>query len=206
MECKIRPLAKQPYEPVWQAMKDFTHKRTPETLDEIWLIEHEPVYTLGQAGKREHILSPGSIPIIATDRGGQVTYHGPGQLVVYFLLNLRRVGCTIRALVHLLEETVIRLLAEYGISSQVHRHAPGVYVQNAKIAAVGLRIQRGFCYHGLALNVAMDLSPFTGIHPCGFSELTVTQLADLGGPSQLFEVSDRLIAHWQDIFMRGTPN
>ena len=192
----LQALSRQAYLPVWQAMKAFTQQRSPDTRDEIWLFEHDPVYTLGQAAKPEHILMTADIPVVQTDRGGQVTYHGPGQLLVYFLLNLRRLAYTIRSLVSRLEATVIGLLAEYGIHAQAKREAPGVYVNRAKIAAIGLRIRQGCCYHGLALNVAMDLKPFTGINPCGFADLPVTQLVDLGGPDKLSEVATRLIAHW----------
>lgn len=192
----LQPLTRRPYWPVWQAMQDFTRNRLAETPDEIWLIEHEPVYTIGQAGKKAHIIAPGDIPIIQTDRGGQVTYHGPGQLVVYCLLNLRRLGYTIRALVSALENIVIQLLADYGVVARAKREAPGVYVQDAKIASVGLRIRQGYCYHGLALNVAMDLSPFAGINPCGFSDLAVTQLADLVGSANLSKVASQLMSHW----------
>lgn len=181
----IRPLRRAEYMRVWQAMRSFTDKRSPETPDEIWLIEHDPVYTLGQAATREHILNPADIPIEKTDRGGQVTYHGPGQLVVYPLLNLRRLNLSVRAVVTLLEETVIDFLATYAIHAKTKKDAPGVYVNAAKIASIGLRIRRGYCYHGIAFNVAMDLTPFSGINPCGFSQLAVTQLADLGGPDDM---------------------
>lgn len=181
----IRPLRLAEYDSVCQDMRSFTDNRSPETPDEIWLIEHEPIYTLGQAAKLEHILNPGDIPIKKTDRGGQVTYHGPGQLVVYPLLNLRRLNLNVRALVTLLEQTIIEFLANYGIHAQARKDAPGVYVNAAKIASIGLRIRRGFCYHGIAFNVAMDLKPFSGINPCGFSQLAVTQLSDLGGPKDL---------------------
>jgi lipoyl(octanoyl) transferase len=178
-------------------MRLFIDKRTPETPDEIWFIEHDPVYTLGQAGKLEHILNPGIIPIEKTDRGGQVTYHGPGQLVVYPLLNLRRLKLGIRELVTLLEETVIGLLASYNIQAEAKKEAPGVYVNSAKIASIGLRIRRGYCYHGLAFNIAMDLSPFLGINPCGFSQLNITQLSDLGGPSDLNVVANAFMEQLQ---------
>lgn len=181
----IRPLFHAEYKHVYQAMRSFTDQRSFETPDEIWLIEHDPIYTLGQAGKQEHILNPGTIPIEKTDRGGQVTYHGPGQLVVYPLLNLRRLGLNVRSLVTLLEDTVINLLADYSIQAQARKDAPGVYVNSAKIASIGLRIRRGFCYHGIAFNIAMDLKPFLGINPCGFRQLTITQLCDEGGPRDL---------------------
>jgi lipoyl(octanoyl) transferase len=182
----IKPLQRAEYQRVVQAMRLFTTQRSFETPDEIWLIEHVPaVYTLGQAAKLEHILDPGTIPIEKTDRGGQVTYHGPGQLVVYPLLNLRRLHLNVRSLVTLLEEAVIDFLADYTIRAQAKKDAPGVYVNAAKIASIGLRIRRGYCYHGIAFNIAMDLKPFLGINPCGFSQLAVTQLSDLGGPSDL---------------------
>ncbi len=186
----IRPLHRAAHRSVCQAMRTFTDNRSAETKDEIWLIEHDPVYTLGQAAKLEHIINPGSIPIEKTDRGGQVTYHGPGQLVVYPLLNLRRLDLNVRALVTLLEETIIDFLAHYSIHAQTKQGAPGVYVNAAKIASIGLRIRRGYCYHGIAFNIAMDLKPFLGINPCGFSQLAVTQLSDLGGPSDLAKVAD----------------
>jgi lipoyl(octanoyl) transferase len=193
----VRPLRHGSYNTVAEAMRLFTDKRTPETPDEIWFVEHDPVYTLGQAGKLEHILNPGIIPIEKTDRGGQVTYHGPGQLVVYPLLNLRRLKLGIRELVTLLEETVIGLLASYNIQAEAKKEAPGVYVNSAKIASIGLRIRRGYCYHGLAVNIAMDLSPFLGINPCGFSQLNITQLSDLGGPSDLNVVANAFMEQLQ---------
>lgn len=182
----VRPLLRHcDYNTVVQAMRLFTDKRIPETPDEIWFIEHDPVYTLGQAGKTAHILNPGIIPIEKTDRGGQVTYHGPGQLVIYPLFNLRRLKLGIRELVNLLEDTVIHLLASFNIQAEAKKEAPGVYVNAAKIASIGLRIRRGYCYHGMAFNIAMDLSPFLGINPCGISQLSMTQLSELGGPSDL---------------------
>ncbi len=193
----VRPLRRSSYNTVVEAMRLFTDKRTPKTPDEVWFIEHDPVYTLGQAGKLAHILNPGIIPIVRTDRGGQVTYHGPGQLVVYPLFNLRRLGLGVRELVTLLEKTVIDLLASYNIHAEAKKEAPGVYVNSAKIAAIGLRIRRGYCYHGLAFNIAMDLSPFLGINPCGFSQLDITQLSDLGGPSDLNVVANAFIEQLQ---------
>lgn len=193
----VRPLQHGDYNTIAQAMRAFTDKRTPETLDEIWLIEHNPVYTLGQAGKLEHILNPGNIPIEKTDRGGQVTYHGPGQLVIYPLLDLRRLKLGIRELVTLLENTTIHLLASYGINAEAKKEAPGVYVNSAKIASIGLRIRRGYSYHGLAFNVCMDLSPFAGINPCGMHQLTITQLSDLGGPNNLKSVANDFVSQFQ---------
>ncbi len=193
----IRPLEQGDYNTVAQAMRVFTDTRTSETPDEIWFIEHNPVYTLGQAGKLEHILNPGNIPIEKTDRGGQVTYHGPGQLVIYPLLNLRRLKLGVRELVSLLENTIINLLATYHINAEAKKEAPGVYVNSAKIASIGLRIRRGYCYHGIAFNIAMNLSPFAGINPCGISQLTITQLADLGGPTDLNLVAQDFIRQFQ---------
>lgn len=193
----VRPLHQGDYNTIAQAMRVFTDKRNSETPDEIWLIEHNPVYTLGQAGKWEHILNPGNIPIEKTDRGGQVTYHGPGQLVIYPLLNLRRLNLGVRELVTLLENTLINLLATYDISAKAKKEAPGVYVNSAKIASIGLRIRRGYCYHGIAFNVSMDLNPFTGINPCGVSQLSITQLSDLGGPNDLNRVANDFIKQLQ---------
>lgn len=192
----IQPLQQRDYVTTWQAMREFTDQRTDDTPDEIWLVEHPPVYTLGQAGKPEHLLNPGTIPIINTDRGGQVTYHGPGQLVLYPLLDLKRLKLGIRDLVCVLEKTMISLLEEYGITAIARRDAPGVYVDGAKIGSIGLRIRRGCSYHGLALNVAMDLSPFLNINPCGYADLSVTQLRDLlNSPPQLTTVADQLTRH-----------
>jgi len=190
---RVRPLTKREYNETWQAMRDFTDTRSPDTADEIWLIEHPPVYTLGQAGKPEHILNPGNIPIVKTDRGGQVTYHGPGQLVVYPLIDLRRRQLGVRELVTLLEQTIIDLLADYGITAAARPDAPGVYVNDAKVCSIGLRIRRGCSYHGIAFNIAMDLKPFSGINPCGYRNLAITQLSELGGPSDLDTVATHLI-------------
>lgn len=173
----IRNFGIQPYPEIWQAMRDFTQQRTPETLDELWLLEHTPVFTQGQAGKAEHILNSRQIPVIQTDRGGQVTYHGPGQLVAYPLLDLNRQGITIRGLVSTLEQIIIAVLANWGINAQSRCEAPGVYVGNCKIASIGLRVKRGCSFHGIALNVAMDLGPFADINPCGFQGLTMTQIS-----------------------------
>lgn len=193
----VRPLQQGDYNTIAQAMRVFTEARNPETPDEIWFIEHAPVYTLGQAGKLEHILSPGNIPIEKTDRGGQVTYHGPGQLVIYPLLNLRRLNLGVRELVSLLENTIINLLTTYDINAEAKKEAPGVYVNSAKIVSIGLRIRRGYCYHGLAFNIAMDLNPFAGINPCGMSQLRITQLSDLGGPTDLHRVTADFIKQFQ---------
>jgi len=168
------------YEPAFSAMQKFVDERGPGTPDEIWLLEHPPVFTLGMAADRSHVLAPGDIPVVAADRGGQVTYHGPGQLVAYPLLDVRRLGITVRALVMQLEQAVIDLMAARGIPAAGRRDAPGVYVDGRKAASLGLRIRRGCSYHGLALNVAMDLEPFSRINPCGLAGMQVTQLADLG--------------------------
>ncbi len=184
----FRPLKQSDYLTTWQAMRDFTDRRTSETLDEIWFIEHPPVFTLGQNGKMEHVLNPGEIPVIPVDRGGQVTYHGPGQLMVYVLLDIRRRDMGVRALVSALEKTMVDLLALYDITALAHKDAPGVYVEDAKICSIGLRIRRGCSYHGLALNVALDLAPFSRINPCGFKDLAMTQVSALGGPDSLLQV------------------
>ncbi|HSJ47682.1 MAG TPA: lipoyl(octanoyl) transferase LipB, partial [Gammaproteobacteria bacterium] len=176
----VRRLGRVDYLPTWRAMQAFTLERGPDTPDELWLLEHPPVFTLGLNGKPEHLLDPGAIPVIPIDRGGQVTYHGPGQLVAYLLTDLERRALGVQALVRTLEQAVIDLLADYGIAAQARREAPGVYVEGAKVAALGLRVKKGRCYHGLALNVAMDLEPFARINPCGYPGQTVTQLRDLG--------------------------
>jgi lipoyl(octanoyl) transferase len=174
----IRHLGLSAYEPTWRAMQAFTQARRSTTADEIWFVEHPPVFTLGLNASREHVLSPGDIPVVQIDRGGQVTYHGPGQLVVYPLIELRRRGLNVRELVVALENAVIAYAAELGFMAQGSREAPGVYVDGAKLASVGLRIRRGASYHGLALNVSLDLSPFERINVCGHRGLTVTRLAD----------------------------
>nr|WP_314522871.1 lipoyl(octanoyl) transferase LipB [uncultured Lelliottia sp.] len=172
----VRHLRLQPYEPVSQAMHDFTDSRDDNTPDEIWLVEHLPVFTQGQAGKAEHVLVPGDIPVIQSDRGGQVTYHGPGQQVMYVLLNLKRRKLGVRELVTLLEQTVVDTLAEYGIDAHPRADAPGVYVGEMKICSLGLRIRKGCSFHGLALNINMDLSPFLRINPCGYAGMEMTQM------------------------------
>ncbi len=182
------------YLPVFQAMQTFTAQRTSETEDELWLTEHERVFTQGQAGRAEHLLAPGDIEVVQTDRGGQVTYHGPGQLVVYLMIDVRRARLSPRGLVTVIEQSIIDLLADYGIEAGSRPDAPGVYVGGAKVASLGLRIKRGCSYHGLALNVNMDLEPFGRINPCGLVGLQVTQLADLGGPSRVHDVKAPLIA------------
>jgi len=192
----VRHLGRQPYTPVWQAMRAFTDARDAETPDELWLLEHDPVFTLGQAGRMEHVLNPGDIPVIPVDRGGQVTYHGPGQIVAYPLLDLRRLGIGVRDLVCRIEQAIIDTLAHWNIEAVRREGAPGVYVAEAKIAALGLRVRRGCTFHGLAFNVAMDLEPFQRINPCGYKGLAVTQLLDLGGPSRLADVEEVLIGEF----------
>jgi lipoyl(octanoyl) transferase len=181
-------LGRTRYQPVFQAMQSFTVNRTAETPDELWFTEHEPVFTQGQAGRAEHLLAPGDIEVVQSDRGGQVTYHGPGQLVGYLMVDVRRARLTPRALVTAIEAAIVDLLASYGIKGASRADAPGVYVEGAKVASLGLRIKRGCSYHGLALNVRMDLEPFGRINPCGLRNLTVTQLADLGGPNCVDDV------------------
>lgn len=176
-------------------MIDFTQRRTDETADEIWLLQHPPVYTLGIAGRVEHLLVPSDIPVIRTDRGGQITYHGPGQLIAYLLFDLRRWRLGIRELVTKMENAVIDLLQGYLIDAQSRRDAPGVYVNDAKIASLGLRIRRGACYHGIALNVAMDLSPFAAINPCGFPGLRITQTSELGITDSIDRLGEKLVVN-----------
>lgn len=189
----VRELGLQAYEPVWHAMQDFTSQRTADTGDELWLVQHPPVFTQGQAGKAEHLLLPGDIPVVQVDRGGQVTYHGPGQLVAYPLVDVRRLGLGVRELVSRIEQSLIDLLASYGVSAEARADAPGVYVNGAKIASLGLRIRHGRSFHGLALNVDMDLQPFQRINPCGYAGLAMTQLTDhVAGPLAMNEVSARL--------------
>jgi lipoyl(octanoyl) transferase len=184
----VRRLGLQPYEPVFRQMRDFTLARTPETPDELWLLEHPPVFTQGQAGKSEHLLAPGDIPVVQSDRGGQVTYHGPGQLVGYVLVDLQRRGYGIRSLVTRIEQAMVECLAGYGIAAAARADAPGVYVDGRKIGSLGLRVRKGCSYHGLSLNVAMDLAPFDRINPCGFRGLAMTQVSALGGPGDVARV------------------
>lgn len=185
----IRQLGRQPYEPVWQAMQAFTDERDDTTIDELWVLEHEPVFTQGQAGKAEHILLPGDIPVVQVDRGGQVTYHGPGQLVIYFLLDIRRRKLGVRHLVTAIEQSIVTSMARYAISAAARPDAPGVYVDGAKLCSLGLRIRKGCSFHGLALNVNMDLSPFSRINPCGYADMKMVQSADLGGPQTVAEAA-----------------
>lgn len=180
VELSVRELGLAEYEPTWRAMQAFTAARGPQTQDELWLLEHPPVFTLGVSGKHMHVLAPGPIPVLSVDRGGQVTYHGPGQVVAYVLVDLRRRGIGVRSMVSVLENAVIRVLTEHGIEARARREAPGVYVGEAKIAAVGLRVRRGCTYHGLAFNIAMDLEPFSRINPCGYAGLQVTDMRQQG--------------------------
>lgn len=193
----VRQLGRQDYQSVWQSMTDFTNQRTPETQDELWLVEHAPVFTQGQAGKPEHLLMPGDIPVVQTDRGGQVTYHGPGQLVAYPLLDLRRLKLGVRDLVTAIEQTIVATLETYGIAAYPKPDAPGVYVDGNKIASLGLRVRRGCSFHGLALNVDMDLSPFQRINPCGYQGLAMTQMRDLlVAPPSLSQVQNHLVTQF----------
>jgi lipoyl(octanoyl) transferase len=191
-ELLVRRLGRCPYPDTWQAMRDFTDRRTPETPSELWLLEHDPVFTQGQAGRAEHLLNPGDIPVVQTDRGGQVTYHGPGQLVAYPLLSLREAGLGVRGLVSAMENSVIGVLAEHGVMAEARADAPGVYVNDAKIAALGLRVRRGYTYHGLAFNIDMDLEPFSRINPCGFRDMPVTQARDLGIDASIGQLGEEL--------------
>jgi lipoyl(octanoyl) transferase len=181
VEPLVRWLGRVPYEPTWRDMQQFTESRAAATRDEIWLLEHDPVFTLGMNADPSHVLAPGDIPVVRIDRGGQVTYHGPGQLVVYPLIDVRRAGLGVRALVSALEGAAIDYAASFGIRAQCRANAPGVYVNGAKLASVGLRVRRNGSYHGLALNINMELEPFGRINPCGYQGLTMTQLSALGG-------------------------
>lgn len=192
----IRHLGLQPYEPVSQAMHDFTDTRDEDTADEIWLVEHYPVFTQGQAGKAEHVLAAGDIPVVQSDRGGQVTYHGPGQQVMYVLLNLKRRKLGVRELVSALENTVVNTLAELGIEAYARPDAPGVYVAGQKICSLGLRIRKGCSFHGLALNIAMDLSPFRRINPCGYAGMEMVQVSDLLPDATVDRIQPLLVRHF----------
>jgi len=189
---QVSRLGLRDYDQTWHAMRRFTDERGADTADALWLVEHPPVFTLGQAGRSEHVLNPGDIPVLQSDRGGQVTYHGPGQIVAYLLLDLRRAGIGVKRLVNLLEQAVIDLLAEHGIAAAARPDAPGVYVAGAKIASIGLRVRHGCSYHGIALNVDLDLEPFQRINPCGYSGLQVTRLIDLAPGVVLDQVADQL--------------
>jgi len=200
----VRRLGRVEYQRAYDRMREFSATRTATTPDELWLLEHPPVYTLGQAGKPEHLLRGNGIPVARVDRGGQVTYHGPGQVVAYVLLDLRRRGLTVKRLVGQLEQAVIDLLASHGVEGARRAGAPGVYVGGAKVAALGLRVRGGCTYHGLALNVDMDLAPFRDINPCGYEGLAVTQLADLGLPLSVGEAGDELAGRIADALDRAT--
>ncbi|NOH72688.1 lipoyl(octanoyl) transferase LipB [Vibrio pectenicida] len=189
----VKRLGRQDYEPIWRAMHDFTDTRTEDTSDQVWLVEHNPVFTQGQAGKAEHLINTGDIPVVQSDRGGQVTYHGPGQLVAYFLINLRRRKLGVRELVTSIETLVIKTLKHYNIESTARPDAPGVYVNDKKICSLGLRIRKGCSFHGLALNVNMDLSPFLRINPCGYAGMEMVQMSQLGGPNDLSQVEKTLV-------------
>ncbi len=195
---EVRFLSTQDYQTTWHAMRDWTVQRTATTPDQLWVMEHPPVFTQGQAGKAEHVLDPGDIPVVQTDRGGQVTYHGPGQLVIYTLIDLTRRKTGVRGLVTALEQAVIATLNNYGITATADPKARGVYVSRAKICSLGLRVKRGCSYHGLALNVAMDLEPFNRINPCGYENLPVTQISNFPNtPDNIMTVADDLIPHIQ---------
>jgi lipoyl(octanoyl) transferase len=191
----VRDLGLADYEPTWRAMQRFTDERGPETPDEIWFLEHPPVFTLGMNASRDHVLAAGDIPVVQIDRGGQVTYHGPGQLVVYPLVDLRRAGLGVRDLVTALERSVIDYVAELGIEAECRRQAPGVYVDGRKLASVGIRVRRGASYHGIALNVGIDLEPFHRINPCGYSGLEMTRLADLSTVDAVNVAAETLKPH-----------
>lgn len=190
---EVLRLGRRAYEPVWRAMQAYTDTRGPESADQLWIVEHEPVFTLGQAGRREHVLAAGDIPVLEVDRGGQVTYHGPGQVVAYPLLDLRRLRIGVRELVDRIEQSAIDALAGWGVAAERRPGAPGVYVRGAKIMALGLRVRRGCSFHGLAFNVAMDLSPYSRINPCGFKGLEVVSLEALGSPVSFETVADALV-------------
>ena len=203
---QIHNLGLRPYQETWDAMRACTAARDADSADQIWLVQHPPVYTQGQAGKPEHLLAPGDIPVIQIDRGGQITYHGPGQTVMYLLLDLRRAGIGIRALVSLIEESVIGYLQELGIRAQSRIDAPGVYVDGKKIASLGLRVRGGCTYHGVALNVDMDLEPFSRINPCGLVGMQMTQLRDLGVALDADAAGTALAARFQRIWLAKTAS
>ena len=193
--CVVRDLGRRAYEPVWRAMQSLTDARDETTPDELWLVEHDPVFTLGQAGKPEHVLLPGDIPVLQVDRGGQVTYHGPGQLVAYPRVDLRRLRIGVRDYVCRIEQAVIDTLADWNIEGRRREGAPGVYVDGAKVAALGIRVRRGCAFHGLAFNIDMDLAPFSRINPCGYAGLEVVSMRDLGGPAGIDAVKPALLDH-----------
>lgn len=200
----VRRLGCVDYVPTWRSMQRFTEERSATTPDEIWLLEHPPVYTLGMNASRAHLLAPGEIPVVQIDRGGQVTYHGPGQLVVYPLVDLGRLKLGIRDFVGALERAVIDLAGQFGIAAECRRGAPGVYVEGRKLASVGVRVRRGASYHGMALNVALDLEPFRRINPCGYAGLEMTQLAQLGGPDEVGACADALEPHLRRTLRLGS--
>lgn len=200
MDVRVRDLGRTRYQPVFERMKTFTEARDAATLDEIWFTEHEPVFTQGQAGRAEHLLAPGDIPVVQSDRGGQVTYHGPGQIVGYLMFDIRRMELGVRDLVRGIERAVMNTLAGYGVDAAPLAGAPGVYVGGAKIASLGLRVRRGCSYHGLALNVAMDLEPFSRINPCGLTGMQVTQLGDLAAVTSLDEVRASLLTSLAEVY------
>ncbi|MCF6194250.1 MAG: lipoyl(octanoyl) transferase LipB [Kangiellaceae bacterium] len=196
-QCKFRNLGLTDYQSVWKEMQEFTQQRNEQTIDEIWFVEHSPVFTQGQAGKEEHLLMPGDIPVVQADRGGQVTYHGPGQQVVYFLVDLKRKKMGVRQLVTAIENIVIELLAFYNICSSAKSDAPGVYVEEKKICSLGLKIKRGCSFHGLALNVNMDLEPFSRINPCGYAGLEITQVSEFNNAKSM----DNIISDFKKIIL-----
>jgi lipoyl(octanoyl) transferase len=200
VKTTVKDLGRTDYETVFAAMRTFADARGDTTPDELWLTEHNPVFTQGQAGKAEHVLAPGDIPVVQTDRGGQVTFHGPGQIVGYLMFDLRRMDIGVRDLVSGIEEAVVAVLADYSIEGAPRPDAPGVYVNGAKVAALGLRVRRGCSYHGLALNVNMDLEPFSRINPCGLLGMEVTQISDLGGPTQIGVVQNLLLDKLSDVY------
>lgn len=189
----VRYLGKQDYESVWHAMQDYTDNRDASSPDQLWIVEHPPVFTQGQAGKSEHILNPGDIPVIQVDRGGQVTYHGPGQLVAYPLINIKRLKIGVRQLVTDIENSIVQMLDGYQVEAYAKADAPGVYVDERKVASLGLRIRKGCSFHGLALNVDMDMSPFQRINPCGYAGLEMVQCKQLGGPQTVEEAGEQLV-------------
>jgi len=193
------------YEPTWQAMRYFTDTRDKNTPDELWLLEHPPVFTQGQAGKPEHILNAKNIPVVRTDRGGQVTYHGPGQLVVYTLFDIERLGISTRPLVRTIEKVVVDCLSELGVKSAAREDAPGIYVDGAKICSIGLRVRRGCSYHGIAFNVDMDLTPFTYINPCGYRDMKMLQVKDLAPAETMASIQDKIIPYFLEHFGYNPP-
>ncbi len=201
MSLRVRELGIQPYEPVWQDMQAFTDQRSESTPDELWLLQHTPVYTLGKNGKPEHILEPGDIPVVQSDRGGQVTYHGPGQAIIYILLDLNRMKIGVRELVTRIENGVINFLAQQDIEAVARTDAPGVYIDGKKIAALGLRVRKGCSFHGLAFNIEMDLEPFSRINPCGFEGLEVTQLSEFVNNVDFDTTAQQLLQHLQGEFL-----